>query len=427
MDTKRLKSIVGGSAGNLVEWYDWWAYTSLSLYFAASFFPRSDQTAQLLSTAAIFAVGFLMRPIGAWAMGVYGDRQGRKAGLALSVALMAGGSLLIAVAPTYAQAGVLAPAILLVARLLQGLSVGGEYGASSTYLSEMATEDRRGFWSSFQYVTLIGGQLLSLGTLLVLQQLLTEEELTAWGWRIPFLIGSALAILVYVLRRGLAETPSYAAMAKDRPVSSAASLWRDHKREFVLVAVISAGGSLSFYAFTTYMQKFLVNTSGLSKPDATQVMTVALILFMLLQPLFGLLSDKIGRKPQTLVFSIGTALVAVPIFSALAQVGSASEALPLILVPLTLIASYTSIGAIIKAELFPAHIRTLGVALPYAIGNAIFGGTAEYVALWFKQAGMEAGFYWYVTGFLTLTTIAFLLLPDTKRASLIKDDEAVPI
>lgn len=420
--TQRLKSIIGGSAGNLVEWYDWYAYSVLAVYFAPAFFPKGDPTAQLLSTAAIFAAGFLMRPVGAWVMGIYADRHGRKAGLSISVGLMCAGSVLIAVAPDYSQAGMAAPAILLLARLIQGLSVGGEYGASATYLSEMATRERRGFWSSFQYVTLIAGQLSALGVLLILQMLLGEAALAAWGWRIPFVIGAVLALVVYLLRRGLAETESFANQAADRPESSAASLWRNHPREFILVAVITAGGSMSFYAFTTYMQKFLSNTSGFSKPVAAQIMTAALLIFMLLQPFWGHISDKVGRKPLLIFFGIGGMLVSVPVFSALAVVQTPVAALGLVMIPLTLLAAYTSIGALIKAELFPAHIRTLGVSLPYALGNALFGGTAEFVALWFKNQQIEAGFYWYVSLFIGFALIAFLMLPETMKSSLITED-----
>jgi MHS family alpha-ketoglutarate permease-like MFS transporter len=422
MDVKRLRSIVGGSAGNLVEWYDWYAYSSLSLVFAATFFPKGDLTAQLLGTAAVFAVGFLMRPIGAYVMGRYADTHGRKAGLALSVGLMFAGSMMIAVVPGYGTIGIAAPAILVLARMLQGLSVGGEYGASATYLSEMATRENRGFWSSFQYVTLIGGQLTALAVTLALQALLSKEDMAAWGWRIAFLIGALLALVVYVLRRRLAETQSFQNMAADRPKSGLAALWKAHPREFMLVAVISAGGSLTFYAYTTYLQKFLVNTSGFAVQTATQVMTAALIVYMLAQPLFGHLADRFGRRPMLLLFGIGGMCVSVPVFSALAVEKNALVAFAIILLPLMLLSAYTSISALVKAELFPAHIRALGVALPYAIGNAAFGGTAEYVALWFKQAGFEAGFYWYVTGFLGLATIAFLMLPETKRTSLITED-----
>lgn len=423
IDGKRLKSIVGGSAGNLVEWYDFYAYAALTVYFAPVFFPKSDPTAQLLSAAAIFAVGFLMRPIGAWIMGIYGDRHGRKAGLALSVGLMCAGSLLIAIAPTFAQAGVFAPAILVVARMMQGLSVGGEYGASATYLSEMATRDRRGFWASFQYVTLVGGQLSALAVVLILQAFLSEADLEAWGWRIPFALGAVLALAVYALRRKLAETASFEAMtAEERMRSSAFRLLKEHPRQFFLVAAITAGGSLAFYAYTTYMQKFLVNTTGFDRQAATQVMTAALFVYMLAQPLFGYLSDLIGRKPMLIAFGVGGMLATVPGYTLISNASSPIAAFALIVGLLMILSCYTSISGVVKAELFPPHIRTLGVALPYAVGNALFGGSAEYVALWFKDAGSESVFYWYVVSILAVATIAVLMLPDTKRTSLIAED-----
>lgn len=418
----RLKSIFGGSAGNLVEWYDWYAYSVLTIYFAPVFFPKEDKTAQLLSAAAIFAVGFLMRPIGAWVMGIYSDRHGRKSGLALSVALMAGGSMLIAAAPTYASAGALAPAVLVVARMLQGLSVGGEYGASATYLSEMAMRNRRAFWASFQYITLIGGQLLALAVVVLLQVTMSERQLQEWGWRVAFGVGAALALAVYVLRTRLAETESFTKLPADRARSSMADLWRHHPREFLIVAAISGGGSAAFYAYTTYMQKFLVNTSGFSRSTATGIMTVALVIFLLIQPLWGLAADRWGRKPMLYIFGFGGMLVSVPVFTALSVVGTPVAALGLVLVLLTVLGSYTAISGLIKAELFPAHIRTLGVALPYAVGNTLFGGTAEYIALWFKQAGAESGFYWYLTAIIGMAATAFVLLPETKHSSLIEED-----
>jgi MHS family alpha-ketoglutarate permease-like MFS transporter len=418
----RLASIIGGSAGNLVEWYDWYAYSVLTIYFAPVFFPKEDATAQLLSAAAIFAVGFLMRPIGAWLMGVYSDRHGRKSGLALSVALMAAGSLMIAAAPTYARAGAIAPLVLVVARMLQGLSVGGEYGASATYLSEMAMRNRRAFWASFQYITLIGGQLLALAVVVLLQVTMRDADLQQWGWRIAFAIGAVLAVAVYVLRTRLAETESFTRQPEDRAGSSVVRLWRDHPREFLMVAAISGGGSAAFYAYTTYMQKFLVNTSGFSRPTATTIMTIALVVFMLIQPWWGMAADRWGRKPMLYIFGFGGMLVSVPVYSAISVAASPLTACALVLVPLVLLGAYTSISGLIKAELFPAHIRTLGVALPYAVGNTLFGGTAEYVALWFKQAGAESGFYWYLTAVIGMAAIAFVMLPETKTTSLIAED-----
>lgn len=423
----RLRNIVGGSAGNLVEWYDWYAYSAFTLYFAPVFFPKGDSTAQLLNAAAIFAVGFVMRPIGAWIMGIYADRRGRKAGLTLSVSLMCAGSLAIALTPGHAEIGMLAPAILLTARMVQGLSLGGEYGASATYLSEMAGRERRGFYSSFQYVTLISGQLIALCVLLVLQAVMPEAELRAWGWRIPFAIGAGLAVVVFYLRRRLSETESFTnAQAEIRtsaaPKSSAYSLFRHHPRQAFLVMALTAGGTLAFYAYTTYMQKFLVNTSGFTAETATRITAAAMFLYMLMQPAFGALSDRVGRKPVMIAFGVLGVAFTYPIFRALEGTTDPFVAFALILGALIIVSGYTSINAVVKAELFPAHVRALGVALPYALANTLFGGTAEYVALWLKAHGAESAFYWYVTAMIGVSLVVYARMRDTKRASLILED-----
>lgn len=412
----RLWSIFGGSMGNLVEWYDWYVYSAFTLYFAPVFFPSDDSTAQLLNAAAIFAVGFLMRPLGAWLMGMYADRHGRKAGLTLSVMLMGGGSMMVAVIPGYATIGVAAPMLLLFARLLQGLSVGGEYGASATYLSEMANYKRRGFFSSFQYVTLIAGQLLALCVLLLLQAVLTETQLEQWGWRIPFAVGGIMAVSVFYLRRGLRETEAFESTKADgkAPRSTGLALFKDHPREVFIVMALTAGGTLAFYAYSTYMQKFLVNSAGFGRQTATAIMASALFIYMLLQPVAGALSDKIGRKPLLIFFGVAGVCFTTIIFTRLETVTSSFAAFLLVLGALIIVTGYTSINAVVKAELFPAHIRTLGVALPYALANTLFGGTAEYVALWLKQAGMEYGFYWYVTAMIGVSLIVYLRLPDTR-------------
>jgi MHS family alpha-ketoglutarate permease-like MFS transporter len=420
----RLKNIVGGSAGNLVEWFDWYVYSAFALYFAPAFFPKGDQTAQLLQTAAIFAVGFVMRPIGAWLMGVYADHRGRKAGLTLSVSLMCLGSLMIAVAPTHAQAGILSPAILLIARVTQGLSLGGEYGSSATYMSEIADRERRGFWSSFLYVTIIGGQLCALALLVFLQAVLGEDAMHSWGWRIGFIAGAVLAIVVFFIRRRLDETVSYenvAAQAKRRK-SSIGNLFRDHPREALLVIAITAGGTASFYAYTIYLQKFLANTSGFDKATASQLMTVALAIMLLLQPLAGRLSDRVGRRPLMIFFGVCGTLFTYPIFVTLADTHSVGSAFALVMAALVMVTGYTSINAIVKAELFPADIRALGVALPFAIANTIFGGTAEYIALWLKDIGHERWFYVYISVLCAAYLIAVLRMRETKAKSLILED-----
>ncbi|SOB88289.1 MFS transporter, MHS family, alpha-ketoglutarate permease [Sphingomonas guangdongensis] len=417
----RLRSILGGSTGNLVEWYDWYAYSAFALIFAPHFFPAGDTTAQLLNTAAVFAVGFLMRPIGGWVMGVYADRHGRKAGLTLSVTLMCSGSLLIAVAPGYAEVGVLAPVLLVIARLTQGLSVGGEYGASATYLSEMAGKHHRGFFSSFQYVTLISGQLIAQLVLLLLTAVLSREALAAWGWRIPFAVGAMLAVVVFWIRRRIAETDSFERRDTGHRSSFAALITR-HPREAVTVVLMTAGGTLAFYAYSIYLQKFLVNTSGFSVSAATAISAAALFVFMLLQPVAGALSDRVGRKPLMVGFGVAGVLLTYPIFSTLESVRSPAAAFALMLAALVIVTGYTAINAVVKAELFPAHIRALGVALPYAIANAVFGGTAEYVALWFKQAGWERGFYWYVTALIAVSLVTYLRMRDTRTHSRIVED-----
>ncbi len=413
--SSRLKSIVMGSSGNLIEWYDWYAYSAFSLYFASAFFPAEDATAELLGAAAVFAAGFVVRPIGAWIMGVYADRRGRKAGLTLSVVLMCVGSLVIAVVPTYRTIGVAAPVILVAARLLQGLSVGGEYGASATYLSEMAEPSRRGLWSSLQCVTLVSGQIVALAVLMVLQATLDRQALEAWGWRIPFVIGALLAIAVFFFRRGLLETHAFEGVKEQNRTSrsSALRLVREHPREAAVVVGLTAGGTLAFYAYTTYVQKFLVNTSGFSKETATRITALALVVFVALQPAVGRLSDKIGRRPIMMAFGVLGTLCTYPLLDALGRTKSVVVAFALVVGALVIVSGYTSVNAVVKAELFPAEIRTLGVALPFAIANTLFGGTAEYVALWFKAHGMEHGFYVYVTVVIAASLLVYARMRET--------------
>lgn len=420
--SRRIKAILGGSVGNLVEWYDWYAYSAFSLYFAHSFFPQQDLTAQLLNTAGIFAVGFLMRPVGGWIFGRIADRTGRKKAMTASVLLMSFGSLMIAVTPGYASIGILAPILLLLARLLQGLSVGGEYGTSATYLSEVATKNRRGFYSSFQYVTLIGGQLIALGLQLLLQKVwLTPEQLHNWGWRIPFFIGALLSLVALYLRSHLEETASFAKTAGNNRKGTMRELLR-YPRAILAVVGLTLGGTIAFYTYSTYMQKFLVNTVHLSKDASTQLTFSALLLFALLQPVFGWLSDRTGRRPLLIGFGIAGTLCTVPLLTAMSHATSLFAIFCLMMTSLIIVSGYTSINAIVKAELFPAEVRALGVGLPYALTVAIFGGSAEYIALYLKTIGHENWFYWFVTACIFISLLVYVGLKETKQTSLIDSE-----
>ncbi|PLR30495.1 alpha-ketoglutarate transporter [Chimaeribacter californicus] len=401
---KRVFAIVGASSGNLVEWFDFYIYSFCSIYFAAAFFPAGNSTTQLLQTAGVFAAGFFMRPIGGWLFGRIADKHGRKTSMLISVCMMCGGSLMIACLPTYAAIGAWAPALLLLARLFQGLSVGGEYGTSATYMSEVAVKGRRGFYASFQYVTLIGGQLLALLVLLVLQQIFSTGELKAWGWRIPFALGAALAVVALFLRRSLNET-SDQATRQHEDAGTLKGLWK-HRKAFFMVLGFTAGGSLSFYTFTTYMQKYLVNTAGVEAKTASTIMTMALLVYMLLQPVVGALSDKIGRRNSMLIYSGLATLLTVPILYTLKDVTNPWLAFGLIVGALTIVSFYTSISGLLKAEMFPPEVRAMGVGLSYAVANALFGGSAEYVALSLKSWGVENAFFWYVSG---MALLAFLV------------------
>ncbi len=428
MDSRRVVSnIFKGSMGNLVEWYDWYVYTAFALYFAPVFFPQGDATSQLLNTAGVFAVGFLMRPVGSFLLGRYADRHGRRAALTLSVTLMATGSLVIACTPGFATIGLAAPVLLVTARLLQGLSVGGEYGTSATYMSEVATDSRRGFFSSFQYVTLASGQLVALAVQIALQQTLSKEDLAAWGWRIPFVIGAVAAVIVFWLRRSMDESAEFEAQPKSRRFKQGSLReLAKHPRAVLTVVGLTLGGTVAFYTFTTYLQKFMVNTTGLEKSQVTWINFLALLIFVLLQPVGGMLSDKVGRRPLLIFFGIGATLLTVPILTALEDATPVTAFL-LMLAGLVIVSGYTSINAIVKAELFPTAIRALGVGMPYGVTVAIFGGTAEYVALWLKDAGHESSFYYYVSGCALVSLIVYLTMSETRGRMKAQHSTARPV
>ena len=410
-----IKVIMGGSIGNFIEYFDWYVYSSTAIYFSAAFFPAGDSTAKLLKTALIFAIGFLMRPIGAWILGSYADRHGRMQGLTISVACMCLGSLIIALSPTYATIGGFAPALLVIARLLQGLSLGGEYGSSATYLTEMAPVKKRGYYSSFQYVTLIGGQVAASLLLIFLEFVIGEKALLAWGWRIPFLMGAILSIIAFYIRLKLPEPPVFIEKVENNP-----EVWQrlhnlyEHRFEILVVVGFTLGGTALFYTLTTYMQKFLFNTSGFSKMMATEINCLVLFYMAALQPIIGIISDRVGRRPILFVFATCGILGIVPMMTALSHTNQPLMAIFLLVMGVSVLSCYTAVNAVVKAELFPPILRSLGVSLPYALTVCIFGGTAEYVALWFKTSGIESGFYWYIAATLLISLITCFKMKETR-------------
>ncbi len=416
--SRRLRSVLVGSIGNLIEWYDFYAYAAFSLYFAHVFFPEGDELAQQLSVALIFAFGFLVRPLGGYLFGRMADQHGRRRALTTSVLLMCFGSLLIAIAPGHASVGTAAPILLVFARILQGLSLGGEYGASATYLSEIAEPKHRGFYSSFQYVTMLGGQLLAILVLLALQNLLLDDaELRAWGWRIPFVLGALFAVVAAFMRKDMMESEQFEAVKHTKTRENPLKALARYPREVAIVVGLTAGGTAAFYTFTTYMQKFLKLSVGLSPAQTTQVTAAALLFAMLLQPLYGALSDRIGRKPLLIGFGVGGTLLTVPLLTALEGTRDALSALFLLCAAWLIVSGYTSINAVVKAELFPTEVRATGVGLPYALTVSLFGGTVESIALACKQAGHERWFYYYLTACIAASLFVYLFMRDTKQNS----------
>jgi MHS family alpha-ketoglutarate permease-like MFS transporter len=415
---RRGRAVFIGSIGNLVEWYDFYAYAAFALYFAHQFFPGDDVVVQQLQAALLFAFGFLIRPLGSIIFGHIADRKGRRTALTWSVGLMCFGSLIIAVTPTYATIGYAAPAMLFIARLLQGLSLGGEYGASATYLSEVAHPNHRGFFSSFQYVTLIGGQLCAVCVLLLLQRVfLTHEELMDWGWRIPFIIGALLAIVAAFMRRNLHETESFVEASKVRRKESSLKALTRYPREVMLVVGLTMGGTAAFYTYTTYMQKYLKLTVQLTDNQTTLVTAGSLLFAMVLQPLYGALSDVIGRKWLLIGFGVCGTVFTIPLLTTLQNASGPVTAFLLLAAAWLIVSGYTAINAVVKAELFPTTVRATGVALPYALTVSIFGGTAEPIALWFKSIGREQWFYYYLTACIATSLLVYVFMRDTKRDS----------
>ncbi|MQA10540.1 MAG: MFS transporter [Pseudonocardiaceae bacterium] len=412
------KAIVAGAIGNTVEWVDWALYATFSPIFAAQFFPPGDDAAALLSTLAVFAVGFLMRPIGGAVLGAYADRHGRKKGLTLTISLMAGASMVIAVCPTYTAIGVLAPIVLLLARLAQGFSAGGEFGSSSAFLVESAAAGRRAFAGSWQQVSVGAGVLIAslLGT--TLTSALDTAALESWGWRLAFVIGGLLGFVGLWLRLSVHETEVFQDLTRHgrQRRNPLGSMLRDHPKAALRVVGITIAGTLIYYVWITYMPTFAHVTTGIPLNQALLANTLAMVVFLVLLPFGGLLSDRIGRKPTMTAFAVGFLVFAWPAFHFMAA--NFWGLLLIELIGVVLIVGYSANCAVIMAEQFPAEVRTTGIGLPYALAVAIFGGTAPYITTWLNTNDLGNLTWMYVAAAALIGAIVYLTMPETKGTEL---------
>jgi MHS family alpha-ketoglutarate permease-like MFS transporter len=418
-------NVIRGSLGNLVEWFDWFIYAWFAIYFAGAFFPAHDETAQLLSTAVVFAIGFLARPLGGWVLGLYADRRGRRAALTLSVSLMSAGSLAIAANPGYEAIGIAAPILLVVARIAQGLSLGGEFGTSASYLTEVADSRRRNFFASFQFVSIVLGQLLALLTMIVMQRFLSESAMTEWGWRLPFVLGALIGLVVFYLRRRMQESDDFIAHQRElaeikagrRPATrlGMAAIIREYPRGFAIAFGLAIGGGVVFYTYTGYLERYLVTSRGFDKEDVSLISFAALVVFLVLQPAAGWLADRYGARRVMGTFGVGTMVTTVPVFVVIGHTSSLLVAFGCLLVGLVFLAGYGGSAATLYADQFPTKVRALGMGVAHSLANAIFGGTTEALALALKESGHETLFPWYIVATAGATLVAVAFLPSVAR------------
>ncbi|MEV8194965.1 MULTISPECIES: MFS transporter [Rhodococcus] len=412
-----LRQLLAALVGHTLEWFDWYVYAMLVVYFSPQFFPETDNSlVPLLGAMAIFAVGFFARPMGGLVIGMLADKFGRKATLSATIIGMGVGSLMIGVAPTYAQVGILAPAILVLARLLQGASAGGEYAAGSAFLIESAPEGRRGFFSSFFYVGATLANLTAIVVSAILANTLSTENMESWGWRLPFIAGALATVGGYWIRRHAVETLEEAPAGEVRRKVGMFDFFREHPKQALQIFGLTAAPALVFYIWSSFLPTYANITVGLDVKVGLVTGSISLAVFLVLQPLFGLLSDKIGRKPLLIVFGLFFVFGTVPLLNNLT--GSFTSLLIVQLTGLVFIALWSSISSAIASELFPARLRGSGIGFPYALAVALFGGTGPYVATWMVDSGNIGLFGWYVTIVAVVSTLVFVRLPETAHKPL---------
>ncbi|MFI9813576.1 MFS transporter [Saccharothrix variisporea] len=409
-----IRKLVAASIGNATEWYDWTVYATFSIYFATQIFPKENENLALINTLAAYALAFFFRPLGGYLLGRFADLRGRRTAMLLTIVLMAGGSAAIGLLPTYDQVGWLSPVLLLLARIAQGLSLGGEVSNASAYLAEIAPADRRGRYSAFFYIS-TGSALLVASLLgLLLARTLSKADLAAFGWRIPFLIGGVLGLVGLWLRRSLEETEQFAhnkakAERLRRPLTTTL---REHPKAVGRLVGFTMLSTLCYYTFFSALTPFAVTTRKADAGDVFLALSIATVLFIALQYPMGALSDRYGRKPQLLVWSAATAVLVVPL-STLIRPGLGGL-LVVFCVGLGLYTAMTSIAPAVMSELFPTELRGLGIGAWYNLTVALFGGTAPLVI----KVLPGSLFFWYVAVGAAVAFLAILTLPETKGAEL---------
>jgi MHS family alpha-ketoglutarate permease-like MFS transporter len=404
----RRRAIIAGSVGNAIEWFDWTIYASFAIFFAGQFFPQADPTAALVNSFFIFWGGFLMRPLGGYVIGRFADRHGRKAAVAFSVLMISGGSLLIGVVPTYAQIGIVAPILLAVARLAQGLSLGGQYTSTATLMTEIAPNEKRGFYASFVFVSAAAGILFASTLGYLLTHSLTPDQMRAWGWRVPFLIGALGAPVGLWIKKTVTEAPG--AQKISAPPTSLGILLSDHRLALARILGFSVLSTFAFYVFVPYLPTYAVRAVGAQPETAFLANMIAMTVFMLIQPVFGALSDKIGRKPQLIVFCLGYLFF---FYFLMMRMGPTLKSiLALELFGLVLYAMYSSIAGAIMSEQFPRSVRAVGIGIPYNLMVAILGGGTPVLLTKLQAAGNERYFFFVVMAGAVISLITFATMPE---------------
>ncbi|MCV7422133.1 MFS transporter [Mycobacterium yunnanensis] len=420
-----FRTLLGAGIGNTLEWYDWSVYAIFAPFFAAQFFVDDGATGALLSTLAVFAVGFLMRPIGGFLFGWLADRRGRRFSMTTSMLLMAAGSLVIGVTPVANQVGVWAAIILITARLGQGLAHGGEIAASYTYIAEVAPPARRGLWSTSLYISVTAGVVLASLIGAGATSIVGADALRDWAWRIPFLLGGLLGLVGLYLRRTLPETEAFLAESNSatfeqpaQPTTMRELLHGLAQNKVNLARMIgfSMAATVVYYTWAIGISGFAISSRGVPAGSALWAVVGANLVFMVTLPLWGKLSDRIGRKPVFATYSVAFMILTFPLLAAIDE--SPMRLFVVTSVALFFLGAFIGIMPAYFAELFPTHVRASGIGVPYSFTVAIFGGTAPYIATWLASHHQEWIFALYAVVLVTIGLVTTALSPETKGIDL---------